>query len=91
MSRILSVNERGTLTLPKDVRQKLGLGKAGQIMLDCDDSGQVVLRACAVLPMEIYTDERIARFQEAEAELEPFMSGIRAAVTRLKAERKIAE
>ncbi|RYD36721.1 MAG: AbrB/MazE/SpoVT family DNA-binding domain-containing protein [Verrucomicrobiaceae bacterium] len=84
MSRIVSVNDRGTLTLPKDVRRKLGLGKAGQIILDCDENGQVMLRACAVLPIEIYTEGRMAEFQEAEAELEPFMPGIRNALTKLK-------
>lgn len=91
MSRILSVNERGTLTLPKDVWQKLGLDKSGQIMLECDESGQVVLRACAVLPIEIYTEERMTEFQEAEAGLEPFMPGIRAALTKLKADSQASK
>lgn len=91
MSKILSVNERGTLTLPKDIRQKLGILKAGQILLDYDDGGQVVLRACSVLPVEIYTDARIAEFQEAEAGLEPFMPGIRSALTKAKTTRKITK
>ena len=85
MNRILSINERGTLTLPKDVREKLGLASAGQVLLECEESGKVVLRPCAVFPIEIYSEQRIAEFQEAEAELEPFMAGVRAALKKAPA------
>ena len=37
MSIVVSINERGTLTLPKAVRTKLGLTSAGQVLLDCDE------------------------------------------------------
>ena len=88
MSIVVSINERGTLTLPKAVRTKLGLTSAGQVLLDCDEAGQVVLRPCATFPIELYSPERVAEFQEAEAALEPFMPGIRGAKTKARAAKR---
>ncbi len=34
MDRIISINERGTITLPKDLRKKYGLEAGGQIVIE---------------------------------------------------------
>lgn len=70
MNTIININERGTLTLPKEVRKKLGVSKAGQVLLGCDENGQVTLRPCATFPIEIYSDARISEFSESDKELE---------------------
>ena len=64
MTKLVSVNQRGSLTLPKDVRDRLGIAKGGQVILDMSDSGAVSLRAGAVFPVEIYSEERIRQFDE---------------------------
>jgi len=87
MTTIVTINERGTLTLPKEIRKKLGVAKAGQVLLDCDEAGQVVLRPCATFPIEIYTEKRLAEFQESEAALEPLMPRIRAALSKAQPTR----
>lgn len=84
MNTIIAINERGTLTLPKEIRKKLGIDKAGQVLLECDDEGQVTLRPCATFPIEIYSDKRIVEFQETETELESFMPRIRAALDKAR-------
>ncbi len=63
MRNIISINERGTLTLPKELRKKLGLQKAGQVIAE-ETPGGVILQPAAAFPIEIYTDERIAEFQK---------------------------
>lgn len=60
MSTIVQINSRGTLTIPKDLREKFGLG--AQVILD-ETPGGLVLRPAATYPVEIYTDERIAEFR----------------------------
>jgi AbrB family looped-hinge helix DNA binding protein len=60
MSTIVQVNPRGTLTIPKDLRKKFGLG--AQVILDETPEG-LVLRPAATYPVEIYTVERIAEFR----------------------------
>ena len=63
MVKIISVNQRGALTLPKEVRDKLGVARGGQLIVDCPDSGEVVLRAGVVMPVEIYSAARTEEFK----------------------------
>ena len=63
MTKLITVNERGALTLPKEAREKLGVTRGGQLLVDIDQSGEVTLRAGVIMPLEIYTSERIQEFQ----------------------------
>lgn len=60
---MVTINERGTLTLPKLMRRRLGLRGRGQVIAEETSEG-VVLKPGAAFPIEIYTDERIAEFQK---------------------------
>ncbi len=64
MTKVISVNDRGSLTLPKDVRDRLGIARGGQVILNVNNRGEISLSAGAVFPVEIYTDERIREFDE---------------------------
>ena len=64
MTKLVSVNQRGSLTLPMEVRDRLGIAKGGQLILDVNDNGAVSLRAGAVFPVEIYSEERMLQFDE---------------------------
>lgn len=64
MKIILSVNSRGTVTLPVQVRKLLGIPKGGELILQTTKEG-VVLLPGAVFPVEMYTDEREAEFKKA--------------------------
>ena len=63
MTKVITVNERGALTLPKEVRENLGVTRGGQLVVDMDESGEVVLRAGVVMPLEIYSPARVEEFQ----------------------------
>ena len=63
MTKVITVSERGTLTLPKNVREKLGVTRGGQIVVDMDKNGQVILRTGVVMPVEIYSAVRIEEFR----------------------------
>ncbi len=64
MTKIITVNQRGALTLPKDLREKLGVTNGGQLVADIEVNGAVTLRAGVVIPLEIYSDARIGEFQQ---------------------------
>lgn len=64
MTKLITVNGRGALTLPKEARDKLGVTRGGQLVVDIDDSGEIVLRPGVIMPLEIYSDARIKEFQE---------------------------
>ena len=62
------MNERGTLTLPKRLREKYAMG--GDSMVILEDSGEgILVRPAEVVPVEIYTDERLAEFAESEKKM----------------------
>lgn len=56
------LTERGTLTLPAAIRKSLGLSGKQQMIVEATDTGEIVLRPAAVIPLEMYTEERIAEF-----------------------------
>ena len=59
--------------LPAKLRQALGL-KADDLLIAETTPEGLLLRPAVTLPIEIYSDERIAEFDEGEAELAAAMS-----------------
>ena len=62
MTKVISINERGTLTLPKELRRSLGVSGSGQVVAEETADG-ILIRAGATFPVEIYTGERVAEFE----------------------------
>jgi bifunctional DNA-binding transcriptional regulator/antitoxin component of YhaV-PrlF toxin-antitoxin module len=72
MSRFISINEQGTITLPQDLVKKYGLEAGGQLIIEESEAG-LILRPGDALSVEIYSDRRVEEFQQQnEAELEEF-------------------
>jgi antitoxin PrlF len=69
MKTTLSVSRRGVVTLPAKLRQALGIKADDQLIAETTPEG-LLLRPAVTLPIEIYSDNRIREFDEAEAELE---------------------
>jgi AbrB family looped-hinge helix DNA binding protein len=67
MENIVSINQRGVLTLPKDLRVKYGLEQGGQIVIEETDDG-ILLRPAITFPLESYSDERIKEFEKNNEE-----------------------
>lgn len=67
MTKVISMNERGTLTLPKEFRQKFGLKAGGQIVIEETDEG-ILLRAGFTSPVEMYSSTRLAEFERNNEE-----------------------
>ena len=73
MNRIISINEQGAIALPQDLIEKYGLEAGGQIVVEESEAG-LILRPNTTFPVEIYSDERVAEFEEQnEKELEDFI------------------
>jgi AbrB family looped-hinge helix DNA binding protein len=62
MVKIVSVNERGALTLPKEIRERLGVLRGGQLSVEIESEGDVILKAGVFLPIEVYSKQREAEF-----------------------------
>ena len=62
MTKVLNINHRGTLTLPKELRRRIGLAGSGQVVAEETSEG-ILIRAGATFPVEMYTGQRVAEFE----------------------------
>jgi antitoxin PrlF len=69
MKTTLTVTDRGTVTLPAKLRRALGIKAEDQLIAEATPEG-LLLRPAVTLPIEIYSEKRIAEFDAVEAELD---------------------
>lgn len=62
MIKVININGRGTLTLPKEMRQRLGVSSNAQVVAEETDDG-ILLRPGVTFPVELYSDTRVAEFR----------------------------
>ena len=77
MHATIQISSRGTMTLPKTLRKALGVVKGGVVMASEGKDG-IVLHPAVAFPIEMYTDARVAEFDEADAALARHVSRKRA-------------
>lgn len=68
METLISMNKHGVLTLPKEVRRRIGMTEGGPMSVRVTEDG-VLLVPVVAFPVEVYTPERLAEFAEEEAKL----------------------
>lgn len=68
MQATLFINSRGVITLPAKLRHAMGIRPDDQLIAETTPQG-ILLRPAITLPLEMYSPERIAEFDRAEAEL----------------------
>jgi len=60
-----TINSRGVITIPAKLRERFGLKADDELILE--DTGQgILIRPSISVPIELYTDERIAEFTADE-------------------------
>jgi len=64
MAEIAQISKRGQITLPAGVRKALGL-EPGDTLVVRVEEGKVVLEPAVVLPLEVYSSERVEEFRRA--------------------------
>jgi len=68
MRATLSVSGRGLIALPAEMRKAAGIRPQDSLIAETTPEG-ILLRPALILPLEIYTPERIEEFNIAESEL----------------------
>lgn len=56
------------MTLPKEFRKRLGIDRGGVVMASVSEDG-IVFHPAVAYPIELYSEERVAEFDQAEEEL----------------------
>jgi len=65
MRQTLIVSNRGQLTLPANVRKRFGIKNGGAVILE-ERENELVLKPAMVLEVEMYTDEQVLAWDEAD-------------------------
>ena len=63
---IVLMSEKGQVTIPRDIRKKLGIAKGDPLLVEVDSQGGIRLRLAAVLPLESYSEERLKEFAKED-------------------------
>jgi antitoxin PrlF len=66
LREVLTVSSRGQITLPAEMRRHLGIEPGGAVIVE-DCGGELRLKPAAVLEVELYNDEVIAAWDQADA------------------------
>lgn len=65
LREVLTVSSRGQITLPAEMRRHLGIEPGGAVIVE-DCGGELRLKPAAVLEVELYSDEDIAAWDQAD-------------------------
>jgi AbrB family looped-hinge helix DNA binding protein len=63
---LVKLGKKGQVSIPRSVLKRLGLEGDVALLVDTTPDGAIVMRPAAVYPIEIYSDERIREFDEAD-------------------------
>ena len=59
----IKLGKNGQIAIPRAVMKRLNLKGDETLLLDVSDDGAIRLRPAAVLPIELYSGERIREFE----------------------------
>ena len=81
---VVKLGKKGQVSLPAAVLRKLGLQGSTMLLVEATDDGAVLLRPAGVYPIEMYTDARIAEFDQENRLTMAEKVRVRKALARLK-------
>jgi bifunctional DNA-binding transcriptional regulator/antitoxin component of YhaV-PrlF toxin-antitoxin module len=67
MTKVIQMNDRGTLTLPREMRRRLGIERQAQVVAEETEEG-ILLRPGVTFPVELYSEKRLAEFRRNNEE-----------------------
>ena len=65
MKELVTVSNRGQITLPISIRRALGISPGGTLLVEEKD-GELRLKPAAVFELETYSDEQIANWDKED-------------------------
>lgn len=63
---LVKIGKKGQVSIPKAVLRRLGLEHEATLLVEVTEEGSIVLRPAGVYPIEIYSDQRVREFQQAD-------------------------
>jgi AbrB family looped-hinge helix DNA binding protein len=84
---LVKLGKKGQVSIPRAVLDQLGLEGEAMLLLETTPDGGILLRPAGVYPIEMYSDERIREFLEANAITAEEEAAVREKLAALQRER----
>jgi len=62
---LVKLGKKGQVTIPRSILRKVGIQEEGPLLVSTTENGGILLRPAGVYPIEIYTEERMLEFEQA--------------------------
>jgi AbrB family looped-hinge helix DNA binding protein len=63
---LVKLGKKGQVSIPKAVLKKLGLEHEAALLVDITPDGSIILRPAGIYPIEIYGEQRLTEFEQAD-------------------------
>jgi AbrB family looped-hinge helix DNA binding protein len=63
---LVKVGKKGQVSIPRSVLRRLGIEGDVFMVVDTTADGGILLRQAGVYPLEVYSDDRLREFEEAD-------------------------
>jgi bifunctional DNA-binding transcriptional regulator/antitoxin component of YhaV-PrlF toxin-antitoxin module len=63
---LVKLGKSGQVSIPRAILRRLGISGEQAFLVDTTPDGAIVLKQAGVYPIEVYSDERIREFDEAD-------------------------
>lgn len=63
---LVRLGKKGQLSIPRSVLKRVGIEHETPLLVDTTPDGAIILRQAVVYPVELYSDERVEEFLEAD-------------------------
>jgi len=60
----VKIGKKGQVSIPRRVLEAAGVEAGSQVIVESEADGSIRLRPVAIYPIEIYSDERVAEFEQ---------------------------
>ena len=64
---LVKLGKSGQVSIPRAILRRLGISGEQAFLVDTTPDGAIVLKQAGVYPIEIYSDERVREFDEADS------------------------
>ncbi|MEX1119905.1 MAG: AbrB/MazE/SpoVT family DNA-binding domain-containing protein [Terrimicrobiaceae bacterium] len=75
MSTTITMGRRGTVTVPANLRQQYGI-KQNDLLIVEDTPDGILLRPAVSVPVELYSEDRIAEFASEDQAVGRVLKGV---------------
>lgn len=64
---LVKLGKKGQLSIPRAILKKLGIDREMPMSVEITADGAIILRQVGIYPLEIYTEQRLQEFEEADS------------------------